>query len=117
MNNDGVREGYDIEQLAAVRAVVNVPVIASGGAGDFTAILLIYFSRQILMEPLPHRCSTAVDLIPKLKAYLRAKTDRSEVIVMPDLDIGSVDWEKGDGLVPPWIQNVSNACDTARVYE
>ena len=36
MNNDGVREGYDIEQLAAVRAVVNVPVIASGGAGDYS---------------------------------------------------------------------------------
>ena len=27
---------------------------------------------------------------------------------MPDLDIGSVDWEKGDGLVPAVIQNVSN---------
>jgi len=34
MNQDGVRKGYDIEQLKAVRAICPVPLIASGGAGD-----------------------------------------------------------------------------------
>jgi imidazole glycerol-phosphate synthase subunit HisF len=33
MNQDGVRKGYDIEQLTAVREIVPVPLIASGGAG------------------------------------------------------------------------------------
>ena len=33
MGSDGVRAGYDIEQLAAVRALCRVPLIASGGAG------------------------------------------------------------------------------------
>jgi cyclase len=33
MNQDGMRQGYDIAQLAAVRAAVRVPLIASGGAG------------------------------------------------------------------------------------
>jgi cyclase len=33
MNQDGVRKGYDVVQLAAVRAVTQVPLIASGGAG------------------------------------------------------------------------------------
>ncbi len=33
MNQDGVRKGYDIKQLKAVRDVCNVPLIASGGAG------------------------------------------------------------------------------------
>ena len=33
MNKDGVRDGYDIEQLSLVRAVCDVPLIASGGAG------------------------------------------------------------------------------------
>jgi cyclase len=33
MSHDGVRNGYDIEQLAAVRALCPVPLIASGGAG------------------------------------------------------------------------------------
>jgi cyclase len=33
MNQDGVRQGYDIEQLNMVREVCHVPLIASGGAG------------------------------------------------------------------------------------
>ncbi len=33
MNQDGVRKGYDITQLKAIREVCNVPLIASGGAG------------------------------------------------------------------------------------
>jgi cyclase len=33
MGKDGVRTGYDIEQLQAARAVCRVPLVASGGAG------------------------------------------------------------------------------------
>ena len=33
MNQDGVRKGYDNEQLRTVRDVCSVPLIASGGAG------------------------------------------------------------------------------------
>ncbi|GAA3426415.1 imidazole glycerol phosphate synthase subunit HisF [Streptosporangium sandarakinum] len=33
MDGDGTRDGYDLEMIRAVRAVVSVPVIASGGAG------------------------------------------------------------------------------------
>ncbi|MGH8176203.1 MAG: imidazole glycerol phosphate synthase subunit HisF [Steroidobacter sp.] len=33
MASDGVRHGYDIEQLSSVRALCSVPLIASGGAG------------------------------------------------------------------------------------
>ena len=33
MGSDGVRQGYDLEQLGAVRAICHVPLIASGGAG------------------------------------------------------------------------------------
>ncbi len=33
MGSDGVRSGYDIEQLCAVRALCQVPLVASGGAG------------------------------------------------------------------------------------
>lgn len=33
MDADGTKEGFDIEMLEAVRAAVNIPVIASGGAG------------------------------------------------------------------------------------
>lgn len=33
MDGDGTREGFDVELTKAVRAVVTIPVIASGGAG------------------------------------------------------------------------------------
>ncbi len=33
MDADGTRDGYDLDMLRAVRAVVGVPVVASGGAG------------------------------------------------------------------------------------
>jgi cyclase len=33
MDADGTRDGYDLDMLAAVRAAVHLPVIASGGAG------------------------------------------------------------------------------------
>jgi cyclase len=36
MDADGTRAGYDVEMLRAVRQVVRVPVIASGGAGELS---------------------------------------------------------------------------------
>ena len=41
IDTDGVKAGFDIEMLSAVCDAVNVPVIASGGAGcidDFTKL-------------------------------------------------------------------------------
>src|SRR6202007_1613424 len=34
MDRDGTKDGYDLELLRAVAEAVDVPVIASGGAGD-----------------------------------------------------------------------------------
>jgi cyclase len=34
MDRDGTKDGYDIELLRAVREVVRVPIVASGGAGN-----------------------------------------------------------------------------------
>jgi imidazole glycerol-phosphate synthase subunit HisF len=36
MDADGTKDGYDLDMIRAVRAVVDVPVIASGGAGAVT---------------------------------------------------------------------------------
>ena len=41
MDQDGVKEGYDIDLLKQIKAAVNIPVVASGGAGrieDFTRV-------------------------------------------------------------------------------
>ncbi len=42
MNADGVRQGYDIEQLSRVREVCQVPLIASGGAGSEAHFLQVF---------------------------------------------------------------------------
>lgn len=34
MDRDGTRDGYDVEQLAAARKLLTIPLIASGGAGS-----------------------------------------------------------------------------------
>jgi cyclase len=43
MDRDGTKDGYDLDLLRAISGVVNVPVIASGGAGT-----LDHFSEAIL---------------------------------------------------------------------
>lgn len=40
MNQDGVRNGYDLTQLTSIRKISQVPLIASGGAGE-----LMHFNR------------------------------------------------------------------------
>ena len=42
MNQDGVRQGYDIEQLSLVRANCSVPLIASGGAGTMEHFATVF---------------------------------------------------------------------------
>ena len=72
MNQDGVRKGYDIEQLAAVRAVTQVPLIASGGAGameHFKDVFEIAHVDGALAASVFH---TAAIEIGELKRYLAA---------------------------------------------
>jgi cyclase len=38
MDADGTKEGYDIELTAAVASAVDIPVIASGGAGTLESL-------------------------------------------------------------------------------
>jgi len=42
MNQDGVRQGYDLAQLQKARAVCNVPLIASGGAGEISHFIEVF---------------------------------------------------------------------------
>ncbi|RDV24670.1 imidazole glycerol phosphate synthase subunit HisF [Alteromonas aestuariivivens] len=42
MNQDGVRQGYDLAQLKAVRDVCRVPLIASGGAGTIEHFIDVF---------------------------------------------------------------------------
>jgi cyclase len=72
MNQDGVRKGYDVKQLAAVRAVARIPLIASGGAGameHFKDVFEIARVDGALAASVFH--TAAID-IGELKRYLAA---------------------------------------------
>ena len=42
IDTDGVKNGFDLEMLEAVCNVVNVPVIASGGAGKIDDFVTLF---------------------------------------------------------------------------
>ncbi|MGH8107763.1 MAG: imidazole glycerol phosphate synthase subunit HisF [Arenimonas sp.] len=42
MGSDGARDGYDIEQLSAVRSICQVPLVASGGAGSIQHFIDVF---------------------------------------------------------------------------
>lgn len=57
MDRDGVKGGYDINLTKAVAQAVNIPVIASGGAGskeDFLEVLTIGYADAALAASLFH---------------------------------------------------------------
>jgi cyclase len=71
MSSDGVRRGYDIAQLRAVRAVCSVPLIASGGAGAVEHFAEVFQSADVdaaLAASVFHSGEIA---IPTLKRRLR----------------------------------------------
>lgn len=47
MANDGVRSGYDIEQLSAAREACQVPLVASGGAGAVEHFVDVFVRAQV----------------------------------------------------------------------
>ncbi|MCH4294261.1 imidazole glycerol phosphate synthase subunit HisF [Shewanella sp. 3B26] len=47
MNQDGVRQGYDIEQLLKVRTICDVPLIASGGAGTMAHFAEVFSDARV----------------------------------------------------------------------
>ncbi|HEX4854661.1 imidazole glycerol phosphate synthase subunit HisF [Arenimonas sp.] len=73
MGSDGVRTGYDLEQLRAVRAICEVPLVASGGAGTARHFAEVFLDADVdaaLAASVFHSGSVR---IPELKTALRAQ--------------------------------------------
>ena len=70
MNQDGVRQGYDCTQLAAVRAVCDIPLIASGGAGVREHFLSVFEEAHVDGALAASVFHSAEIPIPHLKQYL-----------------------------------------------
>lgn len=71
MNQDGMRKGYDLEQLTKVRKLCHIPLIASGGAGEMEHFRDAFLQTDVdgcLAASVFHKGLIA---IPTLKDYLR----------------------------------------------
>ena len=72
MASDGVRKGYDLEQLRQARACCAVPLVASGGAGEAQHFVEVFRDAGVdaaLAASVFHSGALA---IPDLKTTLRA---------------------------------------------
>jgi imidazole glycerol-phosphate synthase subunit HisF len=73
MAADGTRDGYDIEQLQAARAICKVPLIASGGAGTMTHFVDVFQKTDVdgaLAASIFHKQLIS---LPALKSALAAQ--------------------------------------------
>lgn len=73
MNQDGVRRGYDVKQLLAVREKLSIPLIASGGAGALEHFHEVFTMARVdgaLAASVFHK---QVMTVGEVKAYLRQK--------------------------------------------
>ena len=70
MNQDGVRRGYDLEQLTRVRKICRVPLIASGGAGEMSHFRDVFEMARVDGALAATVFHSAAIYIPTLKNYL-----------------------------------------------
>jgi len=79
MSSDGVRQGYDVAQLRAVRALCRVPLVASGGAGTMRHFSAVFIDAGVDAALAASVFHSGEVRISELKRQLRA--DRIEVRV------------------------------------
>lgn len=73
MNQDGMKSGYDLKQLKTLRALVRLPLIASGGAGKMSHFKEVFKEACVdaaLAASVFHKKQI---LIPDLKKYLQSE--------------------------------------------
>ena len=72
MASDGVRQGYDIAQLSAVRDICRVPLVASGGAGSVRHFAQVFREAGVDAALAASVFHSGEIRIPDLKRELRA---------------------------------------------
>lgn len=71
MGSDGARDGYDIAQLQAARAVCDVPLVASGGAGSREHFADMFREADVDAALAASVFHSGALPIPQLKSWLR----------------------------------------------
>jgi imidazole glycerol-phosphate synthase subunit HisF len=72
IERDGVRAGFDLPQLRAVRAECQVPLVASGGAGSVADFISVFRETGVDAALAASVFHTNAILIPELKRQLQA---------------------------------------------
>ncbi len=70
MDTDGVRSGYDLAQMKAVRAICAVPLVASGGAGTFEHFHAAFVEADVDGALAASVFHSGAVRIPQLKSFL-----------------------------------------------
>ena len=70
MNQDGVKNGYDVEQLSKAREICGIPLIASGGAGTMAHFKDVFTTSNVDGALAATVFHSAQIKIPDLKTYL-----------------------------------------------
>ena len=125
IDEDGMKNGYDLELLSRITSVVNIPVIASGGAGKkehFLDALQKTGVDGVLAASVFHFGEIKV---PELKQYLKengaeirmpeAAPQKLESITTEDSDISMISFGK-DGLVPCICQDAKTGAVLMLAY-
>lgn len=73
MNQDGVRQGYDLKQLSIVRELCDVPLIASGGAGTMAHFKDVFEIAKVDAALAASVFHKGIIDIQELKRYLSAQ--------------------------------------------
>ena len=73
MDRDGTRSGFDCEMTAAVSTAVNIPVIASGGAGGFDDFVEVFTAGRADAALAASIFHYAEHSVSELKGHLRER--------------------------------------------
>lgn len=71
MNQDGMKNGYDLKQLKLAREICTVPLIASGGAGAMEHFAEAFIKCDVSGALAASVFHKQIIAIPELKAYLK----------------------------------------------
>ena len=125
IDEDGMKNGYDIELLSKITSAVNIPVIASGGAGKkehFLDVLQKTGVDGVLAASVFHFGEIKV---PELKQYLKengaeirmpeAAPQKKESPSAENADISMISFGK-DGLVPCICQDAKTGAVLMLAY-
>ncbi len=73
MDRDGTKDGYDLELLKKITAIVNIPVIASGGCGKLSHLYQAIVTGGVSAVLAASIFHYGVFTIPQVKKYLKKR--------------------------------------------